>query len=157
MDDHAHARRTDPDTSHDAAAAVSPDLRALQMRVEAFALRAGPHGFTDAEMEANLGDSGSTLRTRRSELSARNIVLDSGQRRTFGDSARRRIVWVHRSFVPDAPPICEPPRTLSKDERGQAGAYAARLDQLANQMGNEGRVAIEREFRSIAEFLRGLR
>ena len=88
--DEAHTRASDPDTSHEAAAAVTPNLRELQARVEAFAIAAGPSGFIDVDMQNALEDTGSTLRTRRSELTARNIVLDSGLRRKLVGSAQWR-------------------------------------------------------------------
>lgn len=107
MDDQAHARVTDPQTSHDAARAVTPDLRALQSRVADYARRRGPDGFTDAEMSDAMEDSGSTLRSRRAELTERNIILNSGRKRRAGPSQRFRVIWVHRDHLPDAPPVRE--------------------------------------------------
>jgi hypothetical protein len=158
LNDHpvARARRTDPDTSHQAAAAVTPGLRELQQRVETFARLAGFDGFTDAEMEDKLDDPGSTLRTRRSELTARNIVLDSGQRRTFGDSTRRRIVWVHRDYHPSPPPICEAPRVLTKEERSRGIGHAAKLDAGARQMRSEGRAGFADQLAEAASYIRGV-
>lgn len=100
----AHARRTDPGTSHEAARAVTPGITELQAVVERYALERGPEGFTDAAMSDALDDASSTFRTRRSELTVRGIILDSGRRAKHGDSDRNRIVWVHRSFVPGATP-----------------------------------------------------
>lgn len=152
----AHARRDDPETSHEAAAAVTPGLRELQVRVEDFARSAGLEGFTDAEMEDQLEDAGSTLRTRRSELTARNIVLDSGLRRTFGDSPRRRIVWLHRSYVDNPPPICDAPRVLTKEERGEGTKHAEALDRVARQMKNEGRAAVFEMLTAAASYIRSV-
>lgn len=152
----AHARRDDPDTSHEAAAAVTPGLRELQARVETFAKSAGLEGFTDAEMEAALDDAGSTLRTRRSELAARNIVLDSGLRRTFGDSPRRRIVWLHRSFVDNPPPVQDAPRVLTKEERGRGLEHVVRLEAGARQMRNEGRSAFADQLTEAANYIRSV-
>jgi hypothetical protein len=152
----AHARRGDPDTSHEAAAAVTPGLRDLQQRVETYARCAGTTGFTDAEMEAQLGDDGSTLRTRRSELAARNIVLDSGERRTFGDSPRRRIVWVHRAFATNPPPVCDAPRVLTKAERGEGLQHAADLEAAARQMQAEGRAPFAQQLREAAAYCRSV-
>lgn len=124
---HAHARRTDPGTSHEAAAAVTPNLNALQMRVEQYARQRRYVGFTDAEMAHHLDDSGSTLRTRRAELVERNIILDSGRTRTFGDSPRKRIVWVHRDHAENPPAIREPIER-KMDQRGRvAHAIATAL------------------------------
>jgi hypothetical protein len=141
----AHARRDDPETSHEAAAAVTPDLRQLQARVADYARRAGPDGFTDAQMEDDLDDPGSTLRTRRSELTARNIVLDSGRTRRHGDSARQRIIWLHRDFVPGAPPVCEPPAPATPADRAEGKAMSARLGVLAASLRREGRSALADE------------
>ncbi len=88
----AHARTHDPDTSHEAAESISPRLRALQARVLAYAA-SEPDGFTDRDLEAAMGDSGSTWRTRRSELAAKGYIRDSGERRTHG-TGRRHIVWI---------------------------------------------------------------
>lgn len=99
----AHARRDDPQTSHEAAAAITPGLGELQAEVERYALAAGPIGFTDAAMSEALDDPSSTYRTRRSELTDKGIILDSGRRAKHGESDRNRIVWVHRSFMPEQP------------------------------------------------------
>jgi hypothetical protein len=152
----AHARRTDPDTSHEAAAAVTPDLRELQAKVENFARSCGLEGFTDAEMEHWLKETGSTLRTRRSELTARNIVLDSGLRRTFGDSPRRRIVWLHRNYVDNPPPVSDAPRVLTKEERGRGLEHATRLDQFAKSMRTEGRGPFADALAETANFIRSV-
>lgn len=153
----AHARRTDPDTSHEAAEAVTPDLRELQRRVEAYALRKGAAGFVDAEMEEEMGDGGSTYRTRRSELTARNIILDTGGRGRWGDSPRRRIIWAHRNYIPGAPPVSEPAQPLGKDDRAKAAAHAATMESAARQMRSEGRTLFAQSLDECAAFLRGLR
>lgn len=156
MTEQAHARRSDPATSHEAADAVTPELKELQALVEQYALTAADNGFTDASLEEFLGDAGSTYRTRRAELTARNIILNSGQTRTFGESTRQRIVWVHRRFVLDAPPICEPPTPASPEDRNAARAKAARFDEVAKQMDREGRIGLATEFREGAALLRKL-
>lgn len=152
----AHARRFDPSTSHQAAEAITPDLRQLQARVADYARRKGPDGFMDAQMSDDLEDSSSTLRTRRSELTARNIVLDSGRRRRWGESPRQRIVWVHRDFVPDAPPIREPVAPASDADRAEGRAMAQELEGSARQMRNEGRTMFADRLVAIAGTLRRL-
>lgn len=152
----AHARRDDPDTSHEAAAAVTPGLRELQQRVENFARTCGLDGFTDAEMQAQLDDPSSTLRTRRSELAARHIVIDSGKRRTFGESPRRRIVWLHRAFVDNPPPIVDAPRILTKEERGKGLEHAVQLEAGAKQMKSEGRALFAHQLLEAAAYIRSV-
>lgn len=152
----AHARRDDPETSHEAAAAVTPGLRELQQRVENFARSCGLEGFTDAEMQHWLDDPSSTLRTRRSELTARHIVIDSGKRRTFGDSPRRRIVWLHRAFVDNPPPIIDAPRVLTKVERGKGVEHAATLESAAKQMRSEGRALFANQLQAAATYIRSV-
>ena len=89
----AHARRTDPTTSHEAAAVVTPELTRIQQNVLAFARRMKPLGFTDLVMERQLQDSRSTLRSRRAELVTKGLIVDTGQRDRAPDDARSRIVW----------------------------------------------------------------
>lgn len=98
----AHARATDPETSHAAAASVR-DLRASQFAVLKVLRTRPAHGFTDEELIAayeramarNLSypfQTGSGIRTRRSELVTQGFVEWSGVKRplTTGRSAR---VW----------------------------------------------------------------
>jgi hypothetical protein len=115
----AHTRTGDPDTSHAAAQAITPKLTDIQRQVSAYARRAGPEGFVAIEAEIAFEDGGSTIRTRISELAERNILFDSGRRRTHGESARQRIIWVHREFMTNAPPIIEP------EDEAQTGARPA--------------------------------
>ena len=141
----AHARATDPETSHQAAEAITPGLPQLQARVERYAIDAGPRGFTDLQMCADFGDPSSTYRTRRSELTDRNIILDSGKRRLEGDSARQRVVWVHRSHAAKAgvmaPPLLPPPPAAAQELelKREARALAAQHIAWAQQMRAEGR------------------
>ncbi len=135
----AHARRDDPGTSHEAADALTDSLRQLQARVADYAKRAGPRGFTDAEMSEALADGGSTYRTRRAELAARNIILDSGYRRTHGASGRARIVWRHRDHVANPPPVIDAPDApASKADRDEAISLAASLIGIADGFRRQG-------------------
>ena len=90
----ANARRTDPQTSHDAAAYVTPRVRNAQ-QVVLNALKVwGP--MTDEELfkkvsaAHTMSDSG--CRTRRSELVARGMVRNTGKSRTTV-AGYRSIVW----------------------------------------------------------------
>lgn len=88
----AHARHTDPDTSHEAAEAISPRLRELQALVLAYAY-ANPSGFIDPEMNVHFETHSSTYRTRRSELVDKGMIEDTGAREQIDGKGRRFIVW----------------------------------------------------------------
>jgi hypothetical protein len=98
----AHARATDPHTSHEAAASVAGErLRASQQAV-LVELSRRPHGLTDVELvelyalAAEIGrvprQSPSGIRSRRHELVEAGLVVDTGVRIKL-DSGRRAIVW----------------------------------------------------------------
>lgn len=98
----AHARHTDPDTSHAAAASITtPALRASQAAV-LDALRGWPTGlcFNDlitwyADHRARGGwplQSPSGIRTRVRELVTAGLVRDTGDRVAL-PSGRQAIVW----------------------------------------------------------------
>lgn len=89
----AHARRGDPDTSHEAAEEVTPALRDLQALVLAYAVRRGASGFTDPEMNEDFGSHLSTYRTRRAELVGMGMVEDSGERLQVGGKGRKHAIW----------------------------------------------------------------
>ena len=105
----AAARRTDPDTSHAAAASVK-DLTGKQAAVLRIVrlLTDRTGGATDEQIaaayqtdlpwEALPVQSDSGLRTRRCELVRRGLVADSGERR-LNAAGRKCAVWV---AVPDA-------------------------------------------------------
>lgn len=152
----AHARRTDPETSHQAAAFVTPGLNALQERVEGWS-RSVPGGFLDLDACEAMPDLvGSTVRTRRAELAQRNIILDSGRRRKPEGASTPHTVWIHRSFVPDAPPILEPVTPTSTADKESGRATAAQLDGWARQMKAEGRAAFAEGLAQAAETMRKL-
>ena len=99
----AAARRTDPDTSHAAAASVK-DLTGKQAAVLRIVrlLTERNGGATDEQIAAaysvhipwdNLPEqSDSGLRTRRCELVRRGLVVDSGERR-LNAAGRKCAVW----------------------------------------------------------------
>jgi len=97
----AHARRTDPETSHAAAASLTPDtLRASQAAVLKV-LENYPQGLTDVDLVDNYGNgvrlglpfqSASGIRSRRAELVAGGLVVDTGARAVL-PSGRKAIVW----------------------------------------------------------------
>lgn len=99
LDDARKLHRTkDPDTSREAAEFIVDKRTKLQALVEAYARQAGPSGFTDQQLSDSFGTAGSTYRTRRSELTDRGTIVDSGLR-SVAASGRRMIVWIHRDFV----------------------------------------------------------
>lgn len=90
----ARARRSDPSTSHAAAASVL-DITATQEWV----IRALRRPTNDVELLARYRNfkkapkaSDSGIRSRRAELVERGAVQDTGERVTL-DSGRRAIVW----------------------------------------------------------------
>lgn len=91
---HAVARRTDPETSWEAAMSVQ-GIRENQARIWSLLMRHGPmvdqaiYGFFTAEYEP-ISTSG--CRTRRKELTDLGMVEDSSYRVTL-PSGRRSIIW----------------------------------------------------------------
>jgi len=90
----AHARWTDPVTSHLAAASIpEQSLRLNQQAVLHLLRRLGPSTDEDIALAYDgPRQSPSGLRTRRHELVAAGFVADSGQRRPLM-SGRLSIVW----------------------------------------------------------------
>lgn len=89
---HAHARRGDPDTSHEAAASQKAEaLSELRLRIYE-TLREMPQTQLDLELELYGAWSPSGIRTRVSELRKMGKVRDSGKRETL-PSGRKAIVW----------------------------------------------------------------
>ena len=96
--DVAHARRTDPETSHEAADSLDSDhIRASQQAVYQLFRR---HGAMYDQLMVRVYERAGTipyqsvsgLRTRRSELVTKGLLKDSGQRATL-PSGRRSIIW----------------------------------------------------------------
>lgn len=85
------ARRTDPDTSH-LAAAAHPRIRARDRRLVLFELERHPAGLTDFELAANLGRQQTSVGKRRGELRDWGWVYDTGFYRP-APSGSKAIVW----------------------------------------------------------------
>jgi hypothetical protein len=85
-------RRTDPQTSRDAAKTVVPYLNAIQATVLREVRDAGGQGMTDYELEQRLGNTSATMRSRRAELVAKGLIRNSGMLRR--QAKTNRIVWV---------------------------------------------------------------
>lgn len=154
-EDRAHARRTNRKTSHDAAAGVTPRLPTQKKLVTHWAQKRGPGGFIDLQLEEafpNLRPQ--SVRTRRSELVACNIILDSKTIRHA--EGADHTVWVHRDHVENPPPIIKaacgaPARDVLK---GEAMAQAAVLRlRAAGLRKTYGLDAIAREIEHGADLL----
>lgn len=95
------ARRTDPETSHAAAASIDPDTLRQSLR-DVYDLLAAAGSATDERLvtgfEFAIGDghvkpqSPSGIRSRRSELVRAGLVRDTGRREILS-SGRQAIVW----------------------------------------------------------------
>lgn len=93
--DQARARNTDPWTSHAAAESLEPDkLRLSQEAVLRFLRRHGPmdDGKLVKTYNGDVPQSPSGLRTRRAELVAKGLVVDSGDVVVM-PSGRKAIIW----------------------------------------------------------------
>jgi hypothetical protein len=92
-------RAKDPDTSREAARVIAGRLTQIQQEVLAYALKRADRGFTDAELTAAFYcGGGSTYRTRRAELSAQGLIVDTGRRRSNGPG-RKHTIWIHANFA----------------------------------------------------------
>lgn len=80
----AHARRTDPATSHEAAAAVSMRVTDLELKVLAALVLRGPS--TSHQLAEYMGESLVTVSPRMAPLEARGMVVRAGR-------ADRRTLW----------------------------------------------------------------
>lgn len=100
--DVAHARRSDPVTSHEAAASIpSEKIRISQDAILTVFRRVGP--MYDEELQSHYlrlqgiaglpAQSESGIRTRRKELVDKGRLRDSGRKVTPPGKNRRSIVW----------------------------------------------------------------
>lgn len=98
------ARATDPDTSHQAAAALTTErLRQSQAEVLALLREHGPMCDSVIAMQARragIRQSPSGLRTRRAELVALGSVGDSGKRVKLS-TGRKSIIWTALTAAAD--------------------------------------------------------
>jgi hypothetical protein len=90
----AHARRSDPDTSHASAAAFTED-RLTQIQRDVLDFFRSHGRATDEDIEDALSSKHpafSTLRKRRTDLVQRGFLRDTGERR-LNRNNRKMIVW----------------------------------------------------------------
>lgn len=97
-DEHGLARRTDPETSHWAAAEVQANR--LETIVAAAIRRAGHRGLIAAELPAATGLPLNTVTPRTRPLVIKGVIFDSGMKRA-GPTGKSQIVWVHKNFISD--------------------------------------------------------
>ena len=88
----AYARRTDPDTSHEAARHVEGCLPSLEQEVFRSITSSGDDGQTIAEVERKTGIPIQTCSPRLAPLRRKGFIYDSGERR-LGNTNRKQIVW----------------------------------------------------------------
>jgi RecJ-like exonuclease len=89
----AVARRSDPETSREAAASITAErLRNSQQIILNTLRRYGPMTDEDIYRRTATTMSPSGARTRRAELVARGLVYDTGKRETLA-SGRKAVVW----------------------------------------------------------------
>jgi hypothetical protein len=151
----AVARRTDPQTSHDAAKAITPATPTIRQQVEAFALRCGSAGFIDEELSDHFSSAAySSYRTRRAELTAVNVILDSGQTKP-NSGGLACIVWVHRDCSFNPPPVLEP-KERAKVDAADLARILRELDAGAPIARGYGLIGIEQVMRDAAAILRAL-
>lgn len=145
----AHARRTDPDTSHRAAREVTPHLDTIRAEVERWALGCGPEGFIDEELSAAFEASdSSSYRTRRAELTDAGRIVFSGRKR-LNSSMRQCMIWMHASFRGVEP---APERPLSLTER--LHRHCNRLDEQAKWCSRQGMIGLAAELEETVACIR---
>lgn len=94
QDGEAHARHTDPETSHEAAAAVEGDVATKMEQAVVNALQLNPQGLTTHELVDFTGIPYESITPRMSPLCRKNLVCDSGERRRSNRKRKRMcIVW----------------------------------------------------------------
>lgn len=90
----AHARHSDPDTSHDAADSISGNGATRLENIVLHAVReAGASGANAWELQQATGLPNETLTPRLAPLRRKGLIRDSGTKRN-GRGTRKQIVWV---------------------------------------------------------------
>lgn len=87
------------DTSIAAADSIAPDVPRLQRLALDAIRRAGHAGLTTDELAQRLQLEPCSIQPRTSELRAKRLIADSGQRRRNA-RAKRVIVWVAPEYAP---------------------------------------------------------
>ena len=91
--DKAHARKTDPVTSHEAAEAITPLLNKVEQGIYDALCSFLPGGATSAEIVEASGIQYRTVTPRLKPMCKKGFVVDSGEHKR-GESGRRQIIWM---------------------------------------------------------------
>ena len=91
--DQAHARKTDPVTSHEAAKSITPSLNKIEQGIYDALRSFLPGGATSDEIVEASGIQYRTVTPRLKPMCKKGFVVDSGGHKR-GDSGRRQIIWV---------------------------------------------------------------
>ena len=89
----AHARKTDPVTSHEAAKSITPSLNKIEQGIYDTLCSFLPKGATSDEIVEASGIQYRTVTRRLKPMCKKGFVVDSGEHKR-GDSGRRQIVWM---------------------------------------------------------------
>ena len=89
----AHARKTDPVTSHEAAEAITPLLNKVEQGIYDALCSFLPKGATSDEIVEASGIQYRTVTPRLKPMCKKGFVVDSGEHKR-GDSGRRQIIWM---------------------------------------------------------------
>lgn len=92
-------RKGAPSTSQEAATALAPQLGRLQKLTLAAIQDAGLNGLTADELAARLEMERWTVQPRTSELKAKGLIADSGNRRK-NVTGKRAVVWIGAEYAP---------------------------------------------------------
>lgn len=150
----AHARRSDPRTSHSNADKVRPRVPKIRDQVLAFAH--DREDFIDEDLvQAFPGTPESSYRKRRSELTEENWIVDTGRTRKNGDG-NDSIVWQHRHRHPSPGPLIPRVVKATKAEKAGVEPHARHLEDFARAMRSEGRSAMADELQACADLMRKL-
>jgi hypothetical protein len=89
----AHARKTDPVTSHEAAKAITPSLNKVEQGIYDALCSFLPGGATSDQISEASGIIYRTVTPRLKPMCKKGFVVDSGEHKR-GDSGRRQIIWM---------------------------------------------------------------
>ena len=105
--DAPRARKSDPATSHQAAASMQEAAQAHREQILGFLGAQGATGATGNEIDRALGWRSATANRRLKELSNAGLVLDSGERRPT-ETGRLATVYVLAPLAYSAADIVRP-------------------------------------------------